>query len=109
MAERPGPLGSLTLTPMTLLVIEAVERVASPDARDSVLHLALADGGVATVPEDPEAFRKFVLGPLKRAMELALGLDLAHAVLSDLSPLVERAATTTTSGVRTRARGVRDL
>jgi CheY-like chemotaxis protein len=90
---------------MTRVVVEALQRVASPDACESVLHLALVDGAMQSVPDDPVAFRRFALGPLKRAMIITLSQDLADAVLTDLGPIVERAASTITSGLRPRAGG----
>jgi CheY-like chemotaxis protein len=87
--EGPGPLGQL--------VVEALDRVATSDARDSVLYMALADGGLPAIPEDPSTFRRFALGPLRRAMFLTLGDEFADAVLSDLTPIIERAASTITS------------
>ncbi len=83
--------------PLARLLHEALDRVANPDARDSVLYMALADGGLTVVPEDPSTFRRFALGPLRRAMHLTLGDEFADAVLSDLTPIIERAASTITS------------
>ncbi len=100
---RTPAQGNAATGAMMRVVVEALDRIASPDARDSVLYMALADGGLETVPEDPTHLRRFALGPLRRAIELTIGREAAEAVITDLGPILERAQTTLTSGVRRRA------
>jgi len=85
---------------MTRVLSEALDRVASPDARESVIFMALADGGLTAVPDDLAVFRRFALGPLARAMKLSLGEEFADAVLTDLTPIIERAASSVTGANR---------
>lgn len=64
------------------LVREALDSVVSPAVRDVLLECALGDAG--DVPADPESFLAFVDGPLRQAMTVGLGAEMAESIVDEL-------------------------
>jgi CheY-like chemotaxis protein len=74
------------------LVFEALDKVASPAARDTIVQQALRATENESVPDDPDRLSKFVSGALCDATSKVLGNEAADAVLEDLEPLLRLAA-----------------
>jgi hypothetical protein len=73
-------------------ITEAIESVASTEARVSILIRALSRAGLARVPErGPEAAR-FLEGPLLDALAERLSQPTADAIVAQLRPLIRLAA-----------------
>jgi hypothetical protein len=78
--------------PMGRSVGEAVESLLPPPAARMVLDVALLLDGRDRVPEEADAARSFVRGPLKRALEVCASNDAAEAVVERLEPILEMAS-----------------
>src|SRR5687768_13819314 len=87
-AGEPGARAALRLS---ALVAEALEKLASPDARELILGRALKASGRAAVPEDPTALAAFVGGPLCDSVERYVGTSAAEALIADLEPILRQA------------------
>lgn len=70
---------------------EALGSVAAPALRDAVVTRALAEEGLAGVPDTPAEFAAFVGGPLRRAILGSLGDDLGRPVVMELERLAKAA------------------
>jgi hypothetical protein len=76
---------------MARAVDDAMSTVASREVRERLLRAALASADLAGVPEDAEAARMFVLGPLRTVVVHHLGIEIADAVIEDLEPILSMA------------------
>jgi CheY-like chemotaxis protein len=81
-----------------------IDRLASPEVRDEILRAALRDADLDAIPDDHVMFGAFATGPLRAAVEEALGTEEAHAVTSDLSPAFAVDSHASSSGVRRRTK-----
>ncbi|WP_157068854.1 hypothetical protein [Sandaracinus amylolyticus] len=81
-------------------VLDALEGVMSPATAMRVVLTALRYAERAALPRDPEAMSRFVIGPLREAVEECVGSVAYDAVSDRLSPLLLMAS----SGVRPRHR-----
>ncbi len=88
--------------PCARLVREILDRLATPEVRDRILSDALLEAALSEVPSDPSGFGSFACGPLRDAVEEALGEDEAAAVIADISPAFVNDGGSTSSGVRRR-------
>lgn len=102
---NPSPQAAFTsgeLRPLEQLVVEALDRVATPRERDAILAAATTAHGGASVSHDALVLWDFVQTTLVEQVRLALGEGAADATLtflqSVLQPLVGN-----TSGVRPSA------
>lgn len=75
-------------TPITRMVREAIETVATPEVRVQIMHRALHIAREHEIPTDGEAMRHFVDKPLRTAMEFYLGNVAADAVMQNLEPML---------------------
>lgn len=80
-------------------VLDALEGVMCPATAMRVVLTALRYADRSALPRDPEAMSRFVVGPLREAVEEAVGLAAYESVSDRLSPLLIMAS----SGVRRRA------
>jgi CheY-like chemotaxis protein len=85
------------------LVIEALDRIASPQIRDEILDAAFGVAGSNTVLAQLQSALSFVSGPLHDVVAERLGPGEADALMGDLGPLLNRAAEHE-SGVRRSAK-----
>lgn len=85
---------------LAVIVREAIDRVAAGDARDAIIRDALMLARLQELPADPAQLAGFITGPLYESVESRIGVDAAEGVLLDLAPLVERASSQLTTGVR---------
>jgi CheY-like chemotaxis protein len=76
---------------VSAVLLEALDKVAAPGARDKVLSNALDLAGVDALPDEIPSLLSFVVGPLQTAADRMLGTDVAHALVSDVRPLLEMA------------------
>jgi CheY-like chemotaxis protein len=76
---------------LSVLVVEALEKLASPEARGVILARAFRAAGRDEVPEGPRELASFVGGPLADAVERVLGTGAAEALLLDLQPILRQA------------------
>jgi CheY-like chemotaxis protein len=94
MGAMPAAENSLVEPPpsrvLVTLVTEALDKVASPSARDAIVKRALETAERQTVPTDADHLQAFVAGPLRSAVSQSLGADVADALVEDLMPLVRR-------------------
>ena len=72
---------------LAALVIQALDKVATPDVRYAVLDRALMLAKVDSLPSEPDSLLDFVDGPLHEAVFAILGLDAAVLLLDQLSTL----------------------
>ena len=77
---------------MASAVAEAVGAFAAPRMRARVLSLALRWARRPDIPEWGPDVREFVEGPLLRAAEELLGVDLGAAIRDELAPMVRMMA-----------------
>lgn len=77
--------------PLPLTVRETLDSVMAPAVRDAVLRSALREAGHRDVPTQPDRFRDFLDGPLRRALVQAVGLELGESIVDELGLLVARA------------------
>lgn len=75
---------------LNALLFEAIDRVASPTARNDLIVRALKEAGAEGLPDDVMLLLQFVTGPLYATAEFALGTDAAGALVSDVQPILER-------------------
>lgn len=75
---------------LNALLFEAIDRVASPHARRSIIERAMAEAGTDALPEDIAQLLQFVCGPLRSVATGTLGEEAAGALVSDVQPLLER-------------------
>ncbi len=80
------------LGPMGQSVGEAMESLLPAPTARMVLDVALLLDGRDRVPEEASSARTFVLGPLRRALEVCATPDTASAVVERLEPILEMAA-----------------
>lgn len=95
------PVPSAPVGPLLRALLEALESVVSRDQTKFLLRNALLIGKLERVPEQPEAFARFVYGPLTEALRTA-GDGVAELVVEQLgyvlrlvSPALRRQATGT--------------
>ena len=73
------------------LVIEALDKVASPASRAAVIDGALARASVRSLPIEVHRMLLFVTGPLLETASESLGPEAAAGLVQDLRPVLERA------------------
>jgi hypothetical protein len=73
-------------------VRETLDAVVSPSVRDALLNEALAAARAAELPREPEEFRDFLDGPLRKALVKALGAELGDSVAVELERLADVAS-----------------
>jgi len=71
---------------------EMLDAVVSLSVRDAVLIEALAAARAAELPREPEEFRDFLDGPLRKALVKALGAELGDSVAVELERLADVAS-----------------
>ncbi|MBW2459629.1 MAG: response regulator [Deltaproteobacteria bacterium] len=91
------------------LVLEALDKIASPTIRDRIVFLALAADQRDALPSDPVPLSAFVTGPLCEATNVELGTEGADALLQDLGPLLRLAAARASEAVAPQKRQSRTL
>lgn len=84
--------------PFARALREALESVSSPEQQQRILTNALGVAGRKDVPEDVDAFSRFLEGPLRRAIASHVDHDVADAVVERLNQVVAMA----TSNLRRR-------
>jgi CheY-like chemotaxis protein len=75
---------------LNALLFEAIDRVASPVARKTIITRALRQAGSDKLPADIQLLMQFVTGPLFSVARGTLGDEAAGALVSDVQPLLER-------------------
>jgi hypothetical protein len=73
-------------------VRETLDAVVSPSVRDALLTEALAAARAAELPREPDEFRDFLDGPLRKALVKALGAELGDSVAVELERLADVAS-----------------
>lgn len=73
------------------LVVEALEKVASPSATEELVLRALGRSGLAEMPVEAHRMLLFVAGALHEETHEMLGAPAAFGVVQDLRPMLERA------------------
>lgn len=81
-------------------VAEAIDALAAPPVRAKVVALALRWSRRSDIPERGPEVGEFVFGPLYRAVEQTLGMEVALAVRAELEPVAALVADTEVSSVR---------
>ncbi len=74
------------LGPCARLTHEVLQRLATAEVCERIVADALADAGLATIPEDPSSFGSFACGSLRVAVEETLGEEAASAVIIGSRP-----------------------
>src|SRR5262245_5079915 len=100
---RMRPRRDLTTSRYGRLVVEALDRLVSPEIRDDILAQAFEVAGSDTVLAQLQTALAFVSGPLHDVVVERLGPIEADALIGDLGPLLNRAAEHE-SGVRRSAK-----
>jgi len=85
-----GP--SVSTPPVQRAITEAIESIASTEARVSILVRALGRAGLPRVPERGPEVLRFVEGPLLDAIVERLGTAAADQIVEHLRPLLRLAA-----------------
>jgi CheY-like chemotaxis protein len=75
---------------LATLVVEALDRIATPGARFEVLDRALLLAKAESLPTEPSALLEFVDGPLYEAVLAILGPGAATLLLEQLGVLIAR-------------------
>lgn len=73
------------------LVVESLEKVASPRAVGKLIEVALERAGLDAMPTEAHRMLLFVTGPLHAETYQALGAPAAFGTVQDLRPMLERA------------------
>lgn len=81
------PVPSAPVGPLLRALLEALESVVSRDQTKFLLRNALLLGKLERVPEQPEAFARFVYGPLTQSLRTA-GDGVAELVVEQLGHVV---------------------
>lgn len=81
---------------LSTLVFEALDKVASPQARNDLIEAALTRASLARLPADPDALLAFAVGALREAVADGLGHEAGEAMVQDLEPILQHAAASTT-------------
>jgi len=75
-------------TPITRMVREAIETVATPEVRVQILHRALHMAREHEIPASGEPLRRFADKHLRTAMAFYLGNEASDAVMQNLAPML---------------------
>ena len=75
-------------TPITRMVREAIEVVATPEVRVQILHRALHMAREHEIPASGEPLRSFADKHLRTAMTFYLGNETSDAVMQNLAPML---------------------
>lgn len=78
----------MSSTPVQRAITEAIESIASTEARVSILVRALGRAGLARVPERGPEVLRFVEGPLVDAIVERLGTGVADQIVEQLRPVL---------------------
>jgi CheY-like chemotaxis protein len=70
------------------IVVQAIDRVATPEQRDAVLHAALVAADETEVPSNAGKLAAFLLGPLRDEIAAAISPTEADLVVRSLKPLL---------------------
>lgn len=70
------------------IVVQAIDRVATPEQRDAVLHAALVAADQTEVPSNAGTLAAFLLGPLREQLARELNPEDADAVVRSLKPVL---------------------
>lgn len=73
------------------LVVEALDKVASPASRAALIDSALARASARSLPLEVHRMLLFVTGPLLETAAESLGPEAAACLVQDLRPVLERA------------------
>ena len=76
---------------LAALIVEALDRIASPAARFDVIDRALLLAKRDALPSAPQELLEFVDGPLHQAVHAILGIDAADQLHEHLGVLIARA------------------
>ncbi|MFO0715128.1 MAG: hypothetical protein U0353_35145 [Sandaracinus sp.] len=82
----------MSSSPIQRAITEAIESVASTEARVSILVRALGRAGIARVPERGPEVMRFLEGPLLDALVERLGASTATEIADHLRPVLRMAA-----------------
>jgi hypothetical protein len=82
------------------LIRETLDSLVSPSIRDSILVRALTESELEEVPTDSEELRRFVHGPLRDALVVGLGDEMAESVLEEVSRVARLSETPSEPGRR---------
>ncbi|MGB5696963.1 MAG: hypothetical protein WBM46_15000 [Polyangiales bacterium] len=75
-------------TPISRMVREAIETVATPEVRVQILHRAFHMSREHEIPAAGEPLHRFVDKHLRTAMAFYLGAEAAEAVMQNLEPML---------------------
>jgi hypothetical protein len=87
-----------TPSPAHRAIVEAIEAVASAEARVAILVRALGRAGLQRAPERGPEAKRFAEGPLYDAIAELLGAPVADSVLAQLRPVLTSASRPPPSG-----------
>lgn len=90
-----------TEEPFARAVRETLDSIVSQTVRDTLLGEALAAAGLGQIPGEPATFSDFLVGPLQRTLERALGPGLGRSVVAEVRHITEGISVATTDS-RTR-------
>ena len=76
---------------LSTLVFEALDKVASPDARNELISAALREAGLVGMPSSAEALLAFAVGSLCDVVSERLGSQAGDALVQDLEPILQHA------------------
>ncbi len=74
------------------LVVQVLDRITTPQQRDTVLEAALGAADATEVPADAGALTAFVLGPLREAVAQTVGPTAAGMMVKFLTPVLAHQA-----------------
>lgn len=86
--DRAEPQSGTRSAQVSRTLREIVSAYAQEDLADELIHEALSDAGLASLPERADSLREFAEVELRHAVEGALGADAAEAVVSGLEPML---------------------
>lgn len=87
--EHAAPESGTRSVQVARTLREIVSAYAKEELADELIHEALADAGLATLPSTAAALRELIEVELRHAVQAALGADAAEAVLTGLEPMLQ--------------------
>ena len=91
-ARGQGAAADPAVAYLSTLVFEALDKVASPDARNVLIRDALERVAAEGLPADPQELLDFAIGPLRTVVAESLGEEAGEALVQDLEPILQSAA-----------------
>ncbi|MBW2528352.1 MAG: response regulator [Deltaproteobacteria bacterium] len=91
-ARKQGAAADPAVAYLSTLVFEALDKVASPDARNVLIRDALERVSAERMPTDPQELLDFAVGPLRIVVADSLGEEAGEALVQDLQPILQHAA-----------------